>query len=357
MAVVSLPGGIVSIEWTPPPRATWASRSSYSNKATIIDRGGVTQGWRAAVAFAPRKSPAEFRLFGALIKGAVNTVQLAASEDQAACPLATATVLGDGRVGNLLTYSEQFDNSAWAKFNTATVTANTTVDPNGATTADTFTFPAASVAFIRQQAAAALLPSTTYTFSVWLKGTAGQTVALQLQSSGTGLSSVSAYRTITASWARYSFTATTGGSVTGVMESIISQGLSGTATSFQGWGAQLETGAAPGPYIATITAAASSYESFRIGGLTSGVTYLAGGQVISLKGRLHTLTAAIIGAADGSATVAIDPALPALTTTGDVVALRAPVCTMRLVGAVPNWTATPGRIYTPADMQLEEVIA
>ena len=44
---------------------------------------------------------------------------------------------------NLLTYSEQFDNVAWTKFN-ATVTANTAVAPDGNTTADTITSNASS---------------------------------------------------------------------------------------------------------------------------------------------------------------------------------------------------------------------
>jgi hypothetical protein len=39
---------------------------------------------------------------------------------------------------NLLTFSQEFDNGVWAKFN-ATVTANSTAAPDGTTTADTFT--------------------------------------------------------------------------------------------------------------------------------------------------------------------------------------------------------------------------
>jgi hypothetical protein len=158
---------------------------------------------------------------------------------------------------NLLTYSEQFDNAAWAKFNSATVTANTTTAPDGTTTADTFGFSASTSAYVQQQAVAALLPSTTYAFSVWLVGTAGQTVALQLQSSGTGLANTSVFVTLTAGLARYTFSATTGASVTGSMQAIISRGTTGTATGFQAWGAQLEVGATPTGYIKTAAAAVS----------------------------------------------------------------------------------------------------
>ena len=44
----------------------------------------------------------------------------------------------DGDLVNFFTYSEQLDNAAWAKVNT-TVTANSVVAPDGATTADTLT--------------------------------------------------------------------------------------------------------------------------------------------------------------------------------------------------------------------------
>jgi hypothetical protein len=44
---------------------------------------------------------------------------------------------------NLLTYTEQFDNGVWVK-NSSSVSANSTVAPNGTTTADTFTSSAAA---------------------------------------------------------------------------------------------------------------------------------------------------------------------------------------------------------------------
>lgn len=353
MAIVSLPSGVRSVEWTPPPRAAWASRSGYSNKATIIDRGGVTQGWRATVSFTPRNSAAELRLFAASLKGPVNNVQLAASEDQGGCPLATATVRGTGQVSNLIAQSQSVGASPWApNGGSESFTANNVTAPDGTMTADTLNTPGAFDGY-GQTAVAAAQPSTSYVASCWLKGTPGQTCAIFVNIGGATTAPVI---TLTGSWVRHSVTLTTGASPSSTLRMIIGRN-GNTATTVQAWGAQLETGAAAGPYIPTVAAAVTSYESLIIGGLTSGVTYLNAGQLVTIKDRLHTLMTPIVGAADGSAIVTVDPPLPALTTTSDVVTLRAPYCLMRAAGTVPNWTAAPGVIYAPSDLELEEVIA
>lgn len=68
---------------------------------------------------------------------------------------------------NLLTYSEQFYNAAWSK-PTVDVTADSTVAPDGTSTADTLVCNSTgSYKYIRQ--APSLTQGTTYTFSVYLK--------------------------------------------------------------------------------------------------------------------------------------------------------------------------------------------
>lgn len=78
------------------------------------------------------------------------------------------------RPHNLLTYSERFDSAAWAKINTASVTANSTTAPDGTLSADTINLPALNDRVTRGFSA------TGYqaTFSVWLKGTAGEQVSI-----------------------------------------------------------------------------------------------------------------------------------------------------------------------------------
>jgi len=73
-------------------------------------------------------------------------------------------LLIEGERENLLTYSEQFDNAAWTKVN-ATITANSTIAPNGNTTADTST-STSSISVMFHSGSSAL---TTATVSVFVK--------------------------------------------------------------------------------------------------------------------------------------------------------------------------------------------
>jgi hypothetical protein len=82
---------------------------------------------------------------------------------------------------NLLTFTQQFDNAAWLKTNT-TVTANSTVAPDGTSTADTLTSSAgAGVHYMRQ--VATVTASTAYAFSFYVK--AGTHNFIQLLNAGT----------------------------------------------------------------------------------------------------------------------------------------------------------------------------
>ena len=97
-----------------------------------------------------------------------------------------ATVTGpDGTLqyapNNLLTHSEQFDNSVWAK-NSSSVTANAVAAPNGEFSAD-YVVRASTVASVTvQRTALGLGGSQTFTASIYAKAaTAGNLVGLRLQ--------------------------------------------------------------------------------------------------------------------------------------------------------------------------------
>ena len=77
---------------------------------------------------------------------------------------------------NLIVYSEQVDNAAWTKVSGATVTANTTVAPNGTTTADTITISQTKQIMTSIVSAAA----GTYCFSAFVKSTGASSAYLQL---------------------------------------------------------------------------------------------------------------------------------------------------------------------------------
>ena len=67
---------------------------------------------------------------------------------------------------NLVSYSEQFDNASWIKFNSSII-ANSTTAPNGTTTADKLIENTASESHFVQQSIVA--SNTSYTFSVFAK--------------------------------------------------------------------------------------------------------------------------------------------------------------------------------------------
>jgi hypothetical protein len=148
---------------------------------------------------------------------------------------------------NLLTFSEQFDASAWQKQN-VTVAANATAAPDGTLTADTLTSSAAN-GFVNQVFSAAV---ATYTFSVWIKSvTVGTTLELNLYTGG-GLSSVgAAVVTTTGSWQRVSVTGTFASASATAWAAIGGNASFSTGETIYVWGAQLELGSTATTYNPT----------------------------------------------------------------------------------------------------------
>ena len=144
---------------------------------------------------------------------------------------------------NLLTYSEQFDNAAWGILNSASVSANTTIAPNGTTTADTLTFSANASSSIYQ----AITTVSELTFSVYAKVASG-TKDFRLRFDRPSPIE-SANFTVTTTWQRFTFTASTTGSGNVY---IINDNL-GTAGSIFIWGAQLNIGSTAKDYLRTET--------------------------------------------------------------------------------------------------------
>jgi len=161
---------------------------------------------------------------------------------------------GIGRYENLLKYSEAFDDATsaanWAETN-LTPTAGSANGPDGSTTtADTLTSTVADGYTEQSYDTGSDLTDRTFTFSVWLKTSAGTaTSRLKILSANTtpGNGTVS----VTTTWQRFSLSDTFSTDTADIVKAQIIPVDGGTGAVIA-WGAQLEENSAAGVYVQTV---------------------------------------------------------------------------------------------------------
>ena len=165
---------------------------------------------------------------------------------------------------NLALFSESFDNAAWIKFGSTSVTANTAVSPDGYTNADTVSTSGGAV--VRQ--VLTLSASTVYTYSIFVKKTNYDLFGFQTLINGAGVKSVFNLNTgvvttqgsgHTASIVNYGngfyrciVTFNCGSSTSNIFD-LATDGSASTLREYYCYGAMAELGAYASSYIPTLS--------------------------------------------------------------------------------------------------------
>jgi len=133
-------------------------------------------------------SSADLLIWGAQLNAGITAqpYQVTISAARSGDGFVTKWYTQDSNGENLLTFSEQFENAAWANNagfgSIATVTPNSTTAPNSTLTADTITYTSGVVSRLGQTYTKTA--GSFYTFSAYIKKTSTSTVSLHLDLSG-----------------------------------------------------------------------------------------------------------------------------------------------------------------------------
>jgi hypothetical protein len=151
---------------------------------------------------------------------------------------------------NLALFSENFDNAYWSKTAGTTITANTTISPDGYQNADTIAFAGSGDSINRFiTTGLSVVSGTTYTFSVFTKSTT-QVVSFGGATGGTGTNVYNGAVDYGNGWYRQSVTRTWSASGTVSVQLVLTLGAAGSTILY---GFQAELGAYASSYLNTLS--------------------------------------------------------------------------------------------------------
>jgi hypothetical protein len=170
--------------------------------------------------------------------------------------LGSANLLLEPQRTNLATYSQEFDNVVWTKTTGTSVIVNTSISPSGVQNADTIVGATGPDVFggpnTLVRGISGLSSSTSYVFTVYLKGSGS--VTLTCRDGGTGFTN-NVVCNLTSSWQRFEISRTTA-----VASTAFAYIFSNASGNFDAWGAQLEVGSYATSYIPTTSASVTRNE-------------------------------------------------------------------------------------------------
>ncbi len=193
--------------------------------------------------------------------------------DYDAVTLQPRGLLIEGSASNLATYSNL--QAGWAGNANTTLTPNTTevLSPDGTNNAAKVALNSTSYCS-RFESISGLAASTTYTFSYWIRGTAGNQQRVYSVTAGADLVAQTNLTYSTTGWTRVQITFTTG--TTGpvnVFIYVVSRPTGTTSDVMYIWGAQLELGTGASSLIPTGASTGNRIEDLAVMNNIAGLLY------------------------------------------------------------------------------------
>lgn len=376
MPLVSVPRGISAVEWTPPELAEYTAKSSYSGKATVINRGGVTSGFRAKVTVAPRSDAdaLAWKSFAMQTRSKANLFRLPAIKPnlQAAAPISMSVY---SSLANYALRNTALSNAVWTRTGLTSVTQVPNVSPLGLPN-DAF-FASETTANSQHSLTQSISGAVTgsYTFSTWatyvlrrylmliINGSAiavfdlvaGVVVQTSSATAGMIADDFGWWRCWVASTASFTPTSITilWGD-TGTISAILAgyTGIVGYGALL--WRPQLEAGQRPTPCVLTAGAAVNSNNAILASGSITAATVIKAGGHVAFYNRLHTLTEDCVADGNGLVNMALAPPLGGGAVAGDLIFTRAPFARMRVTSG-SGWSDRIGYGET-AEFECEEAL-